>query len=113
MKKTKVSSEKVAEIFEGIINSESTWNRSLVAQKKSIDNFRLQKWKILIATNVIEEGLDIPNWNKIIVFDKIQTPKTYIQMSGRARQINSSINFLCIDSEETEIRLSKFTVLIL
>ena len=113
MKKTKVTSDKIMEIFEGLIDFETTKNRSLESQKKTISNFREEKCKILIATSVIEEGLDIPNWNKIIIFDKIQTPKTYIQMAGRARQKNSSINFLCNDTEIDEIKASKYNTFIL
>ena len=109
MKKTKVESEKVLSIFENVLNLESTQNRSLQSQKRTLDNFRGRKCKILIATNVIEEGLDIPNCNKIIIYDIIQTPKTFIQMSGRARKADSTIYFMCLDTEREEVEDSKLT----
>lgn len=108
-KKTNVDLEQIVDLFDEVLNLKNSYRRTLTAQKKTIDNFRSGECKILIATAVIEEGLDIPSCNKIIVYDKIQTPKSFIQMSGRARQIDSTISFMCLNTEIDEIKTSMCT----
>ena len=46
---------------------------------------------ILIATNVVEEGIDVQQCNNVICLSDIVTIKEYIQKSGRARKENSHI----------------------
>jgi ERCC4-related helicase len=96
------------DIFSEILDMEVSQNMSLESQKSILNSFRKEECKVLISTNVIEEGLDIPSCNQIIVYDKIVTPKTFIQMSGRARKRNSKIYFMCDQKETKEIKESKF-----
>ena len=77
------------------ISTESK-NNLLNFTKKDLDNniknFRNNdNCKVLIATNVVEEGIDIPDCNNVICLSTIKTIKEYIQKSGRARQKNSKI----------------------
>ena len=44
-------------------------NMSLKKQQSIINAFRMGECKILAATNVIEEGLDISNCNNVVIFD--------------------------------------------
>lgn len=107
LKKLNIESDKVMEAIRDIIDFENIQSRSLTQQRLSIENFKTGKTKVLIATSVIEEGLDIPQCNQILVFDKIRTPKTYIQMSGRARKVDSKITFLCLETEYHNTKRSK------
>ena len=50
---------------------------------------------MLIATNVVEEGLDVSTCNQVICLNEIQTVRTLIQMKGRAREKNSKFVFVC------------------
>jgi endoribonuclease Dicer len=43
----------------------------------------------LIATNVAEEGIDIPTCHLVIIFDSFRTTSGYIQSRGRARDLGS------------------------
>ena len=56
---------------------------------------------ILIATNVVEEGIDVQQCNNVICLSDIVTIKEYIQKSGRARKENSDI-YLFSHSPETK-----------
>jgi len=57
----------------------------------TLDNFRLNKLKILVCTRSIEEGVDVPSCSAVIRFEKFDTAKSHIQGSGRARKANAKI----------------------
>ena len=60
--------------------------------KENIALFREDKnCKILCATNVVEEGIDIPDCNNVINLNEMRTIKEYIQKTGRARKENSKL----------------------
>lgn len=44
---------------------------------------------IIIATQILEEGLDVPSCNLVIRFDPSATVCSFIQSRGRARMENS------------------------
>jgi ERCC4-related helicase len=66
--------------------------------KKNVQKFKSGKSKILLATNVIEEGFDVSNCNMVIVFNLIATEKSFIQLKGRARETDSE--FLIFSNEK-------------
>jgi len=110
-KKLKNDNDKELELLNELMNLEVSQNLSLEKQKSILKQFKDGQINILIATSVIEEGLDIPSCNQIIWYDKIQTPKTFIQMAGRARKIDSIINFMCLENELKLIMKSKSLLL--
>ena len=67
--------------------------------RETLDNFRKGNLNILIATNVVEEGLDVSTCNQVICLNELLTVKAFIQMKGRARQENSKFVFVCAKEE--------------
>ncbi|CAL4917737.1 unnamed protein product [Urochloa decumbens] len=54
-----------------------------------IDSFQRGKVHLIVATQILEEGLDVPTCNLIIRFDPSATVCSFIQSRGRARMQNS------------------------
>ncbi|MBW2974696.1 DEAD/DEAH box helicase family protein [Candidatus Woesearchaeota archaeon] len=52
-------------------------------QKEIIEKFRNREINILIATSVAEEGIDIPNVNKVIFYEPVPSEIRGIQRKGR------------------------------
>lgn len=77
--------------------------------RDTIDRFKKGISNVLIATNIVEEGLDVSTCNQIICLNEIMTVKGFIQMRGRARQINSKFIFLCSKEEECNVKNDQST----
>lgn len=52
-------------------------------QKDIMGSFRTGHCNLLVATSVLEEGIDIPECNLIVRFDKIRTYCDYVQTKGK------------------------------
>lgn len=59
------------------------------SQNESLEAFRVRKKHIIIATDVLEEGIDVAACNLVICFDPPQNLKSFIQRRGRARKKQS------------------------
>ncbi|TPX47024.1 hypothetical protein SeLEV6574_g02881 [Synchytrium endobioticum] len=70
--------------------SETTDKESMISQVKTVEDFRVNKLNLLVATAVAEEGLDIPECNLVVRFDpRNMKLGSLIQSRGRARSANA------------------------
>lgn len=58
-------------------------------QSKRLKEFREGVFGILVATSVVEEGLDVASCGLVVMFDSVPSPKVYVQSRGRARHAAS------------------------
>ncbi|KAK3016706.1 hypothetical protein RJ639_005644, partial [Escallonia herrerae] len=69
-------------------------------QNRIVDEFRKGTVNIIVATSILEEGLDVQSCNLVIRFDPSATVCSFIQSRGRARMQNS-IFLLLVESGDS------------
>jgi hypothetical protein len=74
------------------------WDLSHVPDSTSLQQLRSGKLNLLVATSVLEEGIDVPACNLVICFDEPHNLKSFIQRRGRARMRESKLIVLVRDS---------------
>uniref|UniRef100_H3CIQ1 ribonuclease III n=1 Tax=Tetraodon nigroviridis TaxID=99883 RepID=H3CIQ1_TETNG len=70
-------------------------------QEEVLRKFRAHETNLLIATSIVEEGVDIPKCNLVVRFDLPTEYRSYVQSKGRARAPVSNYIMLA-DSERTK-----------
>jgi ERCC4-related helicase len=70
------------------------------AQKHTLHQFRARRKNIVIATDALEEGIDVTACNLVICFDAPKNVKSFIQRRGRARQETSQFAIMCPADED-------------
>lgn len=59
-------------------------------REKVIADFRQQKYRILVATDIAARGLDIPHIESVVNYDLPQCPEDYIHRIGRTARAGAS-----------------------
>lgn len=54
-------------------------------QEEVLKRFRMHECNLLIATSVLEEGIELPRCNLVVRFDEPQSYRSYVHCKGRAR----------------------------
>ena len=73
-------------------------------QRPIIANFRNGIVRLLIATNDIQEGIDVPSCDCVIHFDILNNVTQLAQSRGRARYSSSKFVLICTEQEEAACR---------
>lgn len=82
--------------------------------KKEVNNnevlsrFIRDEFRVLIATSVAEEGLDIPMCNMVINFNLVTSTKAFIQMKGRARKEESRYVLMVPDTHQNKQKSQEY-----
>jgi ERCC4-related helicase len=71
------------------------------AQKTAIDDLRIGKKNVLVATSVLEEGIDVSACNLVICYDPPSNLRSFIQRRGRARKQESKF-IIFLESAEKD-----------
>ncbi|KAL9645322.1 hypothetical protein ABK040_002521 [Willaertia magna] len=71
-----------------------------VKQESILEKFREGESKLLIATSVIEEGIDIPSCSLVVLFSGNLSLRRIIQARGRARDVNSEFKVIITNEEK-------------
>ena len=88
----------------------TTLTPSLTLKKLNeiISNFNEDKFDILIGTSAIEEGLDIQSCNAVLALVELNTPKSFIQIKGRARKSNSHFYIFTNSAKAAKLKVKDF-----
>lgn len=63
--------------------AEFTYNEDLKLRKKLLDGFDKGEYKALVAMRCLNEGVDVPSTDKVIIMSSSSNPAEYIQRRGR------------------------------
>ena len=88
-----------------------TPSMTLSKLNETIKNFNSGNFNILIGTSAIEEGIDIQSCNAVISLMQLRTPKSFIQIKGRARKANSEFLIFTLSDKEEKIKIKKFILI--
>ncbi|CAI6268621.1 unnamed protein product [Periconia digitata] len=77
-------------------SSQSTKRKTYIAnapeprnQRETLDSFRAGETNLILATSVLEEGIDVSSCHLVICFEQPKNLKSFIQRRGRARKQQS------------------------
>ncbi len=74
--------------------------KSQGAREQALSKFRNQEVQVLVATDLMGRGIDIPNLPYVINYELPRSPKDYIHRigrTGRAEQPGTAISFVCAE----------------
>ena len=78
---------------------------TVAQQERTLKEICENRYQIVIATSVAEEGIDFPECELVICMNPPTTVTALVQMRGRARRKNSNFVVICRDpGEETKMK---------
>lgn len=78
-------------------------NKSQVARQLALNNFKLKRTRVLVATDIAARGIDVQELSHVINFDMPNVPETYVHRIGRTGRAGlGGVALSFCDSEEKE-----------
>lgn len=79
---------------------ENKWNQAV------LDRFRRSETNLIVATSVLEEGIDLQMCNLVVSYDVPMSYRSYVQSKGRARMVRSTYLVLVPIDQQTKVEAS-------
>ncbi|MCB1985555.1 MAG: DEAD/DEAH box helicase [Burkholderiales bacterium] len=100
--KTKYATEKMAKELSKAGHDADAIHGDLRQNKREsvLSNFRNQKYRILVATDVAARGLDIPHIEHVINYDLPHCAEDYIHRIGRTARAGAEGSAMCLITPE-------------
>jgi ERCC4-related helicase len=70
-------------------------------QRDTLDEFKAGRKNLIVATDVLEEGIDVSACSLVICFDKPANLKSFVQRRGRARHQQSTFVIMSSNEDDT------------
>ncbi len=81
-------------------------NKSQTARQLALNNFKLKRTRVLVATDIAARGIDVQELSHVINFDMPNMPETYVHRigrTGRAGMGGTALSF-CDQEEQGYLR---------
>jgi len=91
-----------AKLFVGQLKKKNT-GMSQKEQKVMLDEFRQNKFNILVATSIAEEGLDIPKVDLVIFYEPVPSAIRHIQRKGRTGRLEKGRIFILLSKDTRDV----------
>jgi len=91
---------------EGIFAAAIHGNKSQNARQKALDGFKINRLRVLVATDIAARGIDIDELPHVINFDLPNIPETYVHRigrTGRGGRFGTAVSF-CGSEEKADLR---------
>src|SRR5438477_1994284 len=90
--KTKYGADKLArQLYRSGINAEAIHgNKSQNDRQRVLQNFKSNRTRILVATDIAARGIDIDELSHVFNYELPQTPETYVHRIGRTGRAGAS-----------------------
>ena len=100
--KTKRNADRLAKKLRGLDYKADAIHGDLKQSKRSrvIQSYRSKNFRILVATDVVARGLDVPHVEHVINYDMPQMPEDYIHRIGRTARAGAKGEALCLVSPQ-------------